>query len=68
MNRCWFLQVSHKLPPPLDFYTTHYTMIANLLTFSQLTEDPAEQVFDTNMDNVNSFLQRIAKFEMNTNS
>ncbi len=43
-------------------------MIANLLTFSQLTEDPAEQVFDTNMDNVNSFLQRIAKFEMNTNS
>ena len=43
-------------------------MIAILLTFSLLTEDPAEQVFDTNMDNVNSFLQRIAKFEMNTNS
>ena len=43
-------------------------MIAYRLNFLLLTEDPAEQVFDTNMDNVNSFLQRIAKFEMNTNS
>ena len=31
------------------------------------TEDPAEQVFDDNIENVNTFLQRIAKFEMSTN-
>ena len=37
-------------------------------TLNYVSEDPAEFVFDTNVDNVNSFLQRIAKFEMNTNS
>lgn len=31
-------------------------------------KDPAEQVFDDNIENVNNFLQRIAKFEMSTNS
>ena len=32
-----------------------------------IIEDPAEQVFDDNITNVNDFLTRIAKFEMSTN-
>ena len=39
---------------------------SNIL-FCCASEDPAEQVFDDNMNNVNTFLQRIAKFEMTTN-
>ena len=31
-------------------------------------EDPADQVFDDNMDHVNMFMTNIAKFEMSTNN
>ena len=36
--------------------------------FFVCVEDPAEQVFDDNMGNVNNYLQNIAKFEQQTNS
>ena len=31
-------------------------------------EDPADAVFDDNMDHVNMFMTNIAKFEMSTNN
>ena len=51
---------------PLLSPATQWQM-ANLGVYDWI-EDPAEQVFDDNMLNVNTFLQRIAKFEMATNS
>ena len=49
-------------------------VVLTILTFSTFTlllfstEDPAEQVFDDNMDNINMFMTNIAKFEEGTNN
>ena len=68
------LRTNKYLSLPVSRLVWPHKALLSIRTFSPCidiclrTEDPAEQVFDDNVTNVNTFLQRIAKFEMSTNS